>query len=452
MQKDNRLTGRGFRRAVRATGLFSLPLLIAFLFGLSFGGPAVGEASVTGAISGTVTNNIGASLGGIGVYAQDPVGGGYGYGTTDAGGHYTISGLASGDYIVQFSDNTYVYMTQYYDNKPDWGSANTVTVTAPGEVTGINAVLSVGGIISGAVTDINGIKLEGIGVYAQELSGGGFGYGATDADGNYTISGLASGDYNVVFRDDAAHIYIDQYFDNKPNQASADAITVTAPGVVTGINAALSVGGSISGTVTNDAGAPIEGILVSAQTQGFSSYGSAFTDAGGHYTVSGLASGDYSVDFFDVNSLFQTEYYNNKPDWASADNIAVTAPAAVTGINAMLSVGGTPSCTGTKPNLDMSVNNPFWASYADYTQGILTVQTVVTNNSTDTVFGVTMTGVSSSNGVTLFTAMPVNLGNIAGGASAELGILYNVPAGVGSFMASISGSAFDSCGSSYVYP
>jgi len=452
MRSDSRLAAKRYKRAVRTTGLILLPLVLVFLIVLSFGGLAVGQTSATGTISGTVTNDSGIKCEGIGVYAQDPVGGSFGYGTTDADGNYTISGLSSGDYIVGFFDSNYVYVSEYYDNKSGQASADTVAVTAPGEVTGINAELSVGGTISGTVTNDSGIKCEGIGVYAQDMVGGSFGYGATDAEGNYTISGLASSDYTVEFRDDASHLYIDEYYDNKSGQASADTVAVAAPGAVTGINAELSVGGTISGTVTNDAGAPIGGIFVSAQTQGFSSYGSAFTDADGHYTVSGLASGDYAVDFFDVNSLFLTEYYNNQPDWSRADNIAVTAPDAVTGINAVLSVGGTPACTGIKPNLGLSVNNPHWASYTDYTEGLLTVQTVFSNNSADSLFGVTITGDTTSNGVSLFSMLPINMGTLVSGASAEIGIMYQIPAGVGSFRAIITGSAFDSCGASYVYP
>lgn len=99
----------------------------------------------------------------------------------------------------------------------------------------------------------------------------------------------------------------------------------------------ISGSGTISGTVTNEAGAPLEGIHVYAQTQ----YGSyAFTDAAGNYTLSGLASGENKVKFYDYNNVYFAEFYDNQPDWASADAIAVTAPGAVTGKDAVLSTCG----------------------------------------------------------------------------------------------------------------
>src|SRR5665811_2302573 len=69
----------------------------------------------------------------------------------------------------------------------------------------------------------------------------------------------------------------------------------------------ISGSGTISGTVTNEAGTPLEGIYVYAQTQ----YGSyAFTDAAGNYTLSGLASGENKVKFYDYNNVYFAEFYD----------------------------------------------------------------------------------------------------------------------------------------------
>lgn len=123
----------------------------------------------------------------------------------------------------------------------------------------------------------------------------------------------------------------------------------------------ISGSGTISGTVTNEAGAPLEGIHVSTYQQGGYAYAYAFTDAAGNYTLSGLVSGDSQVEFYDYNNVYFAEFYDNQPDWASADAIAVTAPSAVTGKDAVLS-----TCTATKPALSISVEKVYWASYEDY--------------------------------------------------------------------------------------
>lgn len=105
--------------------------------------------------------------------------------------------------------------------------------------------------------------------------------------------------------------------------------------------------GSISGTVTNDAGLPLEGIYVTSPdlSWDFNNWYDwyALTDAAGNYNLIGLASGDYHLSFLDLNGIYGFEYYNNHfvGDLANADTITVTAPSATTGINAVLSASPT---------------------------------------------------------------------------------------------------------------
>jgi len=54
--------------------------------------------------------------------------------------------------------------------------------------------------------------------------------------------------------------------------------------------------------------------------------------------------------------------------------------------------------------------------------------------------------------VTLYTPLPIDVGDIAGGTSVQLLLRYNVPVGVDLFRASMNGSAMDACGNSYTYP
>ena len=62
---------------------------------------------------------------------------------TGADGAYTIDGLAAGDYKVSFRGGGYIH--EWYDDTPDWNSADLVPVTSSGTVAGIDAVLAMGG-------------------------------------------------------------------------------------------------------------------------------------------------------------------------------------------------------------------------------------------------------------------------------------------------------------------
>ena len=63
---------------------------------------------------------------------------------------------------------------------------------------------------------------------------------------------------------------------------------------VVGIDAQLSTGGSISGTVTDEAGDPLAGVHV---TLGSPDASAAVTEADGSYQIGALAAGSYTVRF-----------------------------------------------------------------------------------------------------------------------------------------------------------
>jgi hypothetical protein len=62
---------------------------------------------------------------------------------TQAGGEYSLLGLAPGNYRVEFSSGCGAsgYVTQWWNGKASAGAANTVKATAATTTTGINASL-----------------------------------------------------------------------------------------------------------------------------------------------------------------------------------------------------------------------------------------------------------------------------------------------------------------------
>jgi hypothetical protein len=176
--------------------------------------------------------------------------------TTDASGVYTTSGLTTGSFRVRFSTQsapggTEDYIDEYYNDKSSLATADAVPVTAPNLTNGINAVLALGGKISGQVTagDTGG-PLRGIQVSAYDSNGRAVRFGTTDSSGNYTISGLPTGNYRVHFYGVCIYFgdsritktYFGEYYNDKLSLATADWVPVTAPNTTSGINAVLGGG------------------------------------------------------------------------------------------------------------------------------------------------------------------------------------------------------------------
>jgi hypothetical protein len=247
---------------------------------------AIAQAATTGAIHGTVTAYSGGhALSGICVKATHP--GGSGSATTDAKGTYTISTLKPGKYTVTFSGcgstAGYGYGTHAY--------ATPVKVLGGATTKGINAVLtSTGGVISGTVTAATGgAKLAGICVVAQSLSGDV--RATTASNGTYDVAGLVPASYSMSFAPGCGNS--GNYLSNRP----PGTVTVAAGSTAKHVNAAMVSGGRITGTVTagSASGAKLAGICVDAYATG--GYGTGTTTATGTYSIKGLTSATYFIDF-----------------------------------------------------------------------------------------------------------------------------------------------------------
>ena len=125
---------------------------------------------------------------------------------------------------------------------------------------------------------------------------------------------------------------------------------MTVAATTSGINATLALAGHVTGTVTNASGTGVGGIDVHAYladgSGGWIQTRLTLTAADGSYDLDYLRAGSYRIEFTD-NHLgdYLTQYYNNKPTLALADNVAVTGGETTSGINAVLVAAG--HITGT---------------------------------------------------------------------------------------------------------
>jgi hypothetical protein len=272
------------------------------------------------------------------------------FGGSAAPAHFRIGGLSPGRYLVKFSQCTGKprYGTQWFPDKTTAAFGTPVTVRAGAASPGIDAVMTAGGSLSGAVTGPAGKPAHGVCVEAADGPGQSVSIAVTNKAGRYAFTGLAAGRYWMYF------------FPCRPGAGNLAArkrpapVSVAAPGQVTGIDIKLAPGGSVSGRVTGVSGpsSPQNGacvLLLPANPDG--SLGFAATGRNGRYVAANLAAGRYqayvgdpSCPFFDPASIFfgaefaglAPQWYNGQPTRATASNITVTAGHTATGIDAAL--------------------------------------------------------------------------------------------------------------------
>jgi hypothetical protein len=274
---------------------------------------------------------------------------------TDSGGNYTIAGLAAGPYVVYFADcegSARNDLPQYYGHQTEYNSATTITLSEGQAKTGADTSLTPATSISGHVYggSSDSTPLANICVYAIPNSNG-IVYTPsvqTNATGTYTLKHLTpSVAYTLEFYDCNSTLeYLTQYYDDASEYDSATAVTPTLANPLTGIDAHMEKGASISGTVTDSGGHPIttQDICVDAystNTNGdqYNDYGETKTGAGGQYKIGGLAPGSYDVSFYDCYESSRNDtaqYYDHQANAAFAEAITLGTRQEQTGIDASL--------------------------------------------------------------------------------------------------------------------
>jgi Carboxypeptidase regulatory-like domain len=300
-----------------------------------------------GSISGTVTAaSGGAPLFGLSVDAFD-ISGSFVHNQITAGnGSYTLAGLPTGEYYLA-TNSAFPKADEIYDDIPCPGgglsiacnirTGKRVSVTAPADTPGIDFALPDGGSITGTVTeDPSGDPLNHLSVRVYNANGTAIDIKYSAMNGSYSFTGLHSGSYRVVTRFTDTHL--DELYDDIVCYHSlcslpdGDPVTVIAPAETSGIDLALAMGGSISGTVTDDpGGSPLEAVDVEVyDATGDLFLSSASTAPDGTYTVEGLPPGSHRVSTYGAAPLAD-ELFDDLPCPGGWCNAAPGAEVVVSG-------------------------------------------------------------------------------------------------------------------------
>jgi formylglycine-generating enzyme required for sulfatase activity/protocatechuate 3,4-dioxygenase beta subunit len=263
--------------------------------------------------------------------------------------------LNSGSYRVFFNTKNVNYQPQWYNAKDTFSSADPVAVIADQETTGIDGTLFTGGSIAGRVTDGSGDGVVGVYVraYDADLERGVYRSSSTDADGYYEIIGLPGGDYRVSF--DAYGInywpedyglsgdfnFKNEWFNDQDKFPAADTVAVFPGQQTAEVNAVLTPGGAIRGTMLGYNSYPF--VFCAFENNnwrdnfGYDRYAINGDWPYGEniYMIKGLPTGSYYVLFDSDVSFIPDAYYNNVQFIDDATKVAVTAGSITDNINMM---------------------------------------------------------------------------------------------------------------------
>lgn len=197
--------------------------------------------------------------------------------------------------------------------------------------------------ISGTVTVEGGGPIQGVDVcprsepHAFETN-----CTETGASGGYKLDGLPAHSYSLGFYTHRNNLnYVSERYDNTQS-FPGDLLTLGAGQDLTGIDAELEEGGTITGTVRDaNSLAPAAGVEACASGVFPNEYFACQpTGSDGTYAINALPGGEYMVWFEGRNSVnYLSQYYDGVESSTTATAVAVTSGATQSGIDAALHPG-----------------------------------------------------------------------------------------------------------------
>jgi hypothetical protein len=315
-------------------------------------------------ISGTVTNASATPQANVPVEIYGQIGNLLRTTTTNTSGQFRFADLAAGRFYVRTRDTSGRTDDVYWQagnpnntsaTEPDCvGQAcqvrrgTPIDLSAGGSFTSANLVLAAPGVISGQVTNQGtSAAMSGVQVALYDARGALVNTVSSGVTGNYSFNALAAGNYFAVTRGTPG--FIDEAFNNLPCSASCDGllglpIVVTAGATTPGVNFALSVGASISGTVRDPALSPVVGTTVQVYDSNGIAFAQTATNPSGNYEVTNIADGTFFVrtrnDEGYIDELFNNRPCNGYCDILSGNGVVIAGGVGVGLVNFDLANGG----------------------------------------------------------------------------------------------------------------
>jgi hypothetical protein len=198
--------------------------------------------------------------------------------TSNGAGDYVLA-VAPGKYKIAVSDPSHIWATLFYGGATDFRFAQTLNFST--HAGGIDVTLPRGGHVSGTVRNASSLPVSGAVVAAYDAAGLQVGSATTQSDGRYSMV-VAPGTYRLLVFDPQLN-YATSYAGGAASYETTGPLSVSADAMIT-IDFTLRLGIRVSGTVTNEQGAPLSGIEVFAIDQSGNRAAGA-TSVSGTFTI-----------------------------------------------------------------------------------------------------------------------------------------------------------------------
>jgi hypothetical protein len=260
-------------------------------------------------------------------------------------GHYTISNVPADEYAVEFRGGKYV--TQFWNDKPNWGSADEFQLAEDQDLTGIDADLVTGSEVKGKITAVGGSPIPQAQACLREVGGNGHAICAqANAEGEYAITSIAPDTYKLYFEEpQGGPEYLVNYWPEKATYDEAEVLQIGSDETMEA-NASLVAAGRIEGTLTTEGEVPSFGEICALKPNG-TRVACGYAAGDSAYRIGSLAPGSYIVRFFVVG--YRTQFSGGVTEFFYATPVTVQAGAATTSSADLQSY---PGISGTVTALD----------------------------------------------------------------------------------------------------
>ena len=309
---------------------------------------------------------------------------------TDQNGDFTLAGVPAGDMYVQACATCtgQDYINEWYGGGSDCNQAQPVSVPLGASTGSIDFQLLPGATVTGRILDAAGNPIENVHVYAIDNTCDGAWLSGTnsDVDGYYTLGGLPPGDVFIhACPSCSGQIpplnYVSQWYGGTLDCGQAQAVTLGTGATVQDIDFTLETGGSISGRVTDQTGAPVPNVPIDVKlSSACNGYwlNNTSTDNDGTYTIAILPAGEVYVSACGscANTDLGDESYDNTPDCRFAKPVIVAAGQDTPDIDFTL------ANQGTQPILEAHISHN-WITGQGFPADTDITLTVLENDGTD---------------------------------------------------------------------
>lgn len=215
-------------------------------------------------------------------------------------GAYNLPEVPPGTSRISFGSNTTngAFATMWYPQAGQFAAAEELTLNQGEKRSGLDLHMAPAGTVTGNVT--GGSSPVDVSLYD---SLGRFIRSATsDSAGNYRIGNAAPGAYKVRFSEPWQYgpSLMTQFYPGIPESeglAKGADVNVSLGQTTSGINAAMTRGGSITGVIQEASGKPLESHSVrTISADGTLAERQATTDRSGRFVLGGLADGNYVLE------------------------------------------------------------------------------------------------------------------------------------------------------------